>query len=107
MMMRPHTIDRVVLALLVLAVLMMLAVLLWPVPASAADGPRTAATLLVVSPAERAVTAADLEPVLVRISAAKRMRDRAEQDARAAGVQQVDLERLERLFGRSKAGQPA
>jgi chlorophyllide a reductase subunit Z len=49
----------------------------------------------------------EAEPVLVRISAAKRMRDRAEQDARAAGVQQVDLERLERLFGRSKAGQPA
>jgi chlorophyllide a reductase subunit Z len=49
----------------------------------------------------------EAEPVLVRISAAKLMRDRAEQDARAAGVQQVDLERLERLFGRSKAGQPA
>jgi len=45
--------------------------------------------------------------VLVRISAAKRMRDRAEQDARAAGAQQVDLERLERLFGRSKVGQAA
>jgi chlorophyllide a reductase subunit Z len=49
----------------------------------------------------------EAEPVLVRISAAKRMRDRAEQDARAAGAQQVDLERLERLFGRSKVGQAA
>jgi chlorophyllide a reductase subunit Z len=49
----------------------------------------------------------EAEPVLVRISAAKRMRDRAEQDARAAGAQQVDLERLERLFARSKVGQAA
>jgi chlorophyllide a reductase subunit Z len=31
----------------------------------------------------------EAEPVLVRISAAKRMRDRAEQDARSAGAPSV------------------
>jgi chlorophyllide a reductase subunit Z len=49
----------------------------------------------------------DAQPVLVRISAAKQMRDRAEQDARAAGAQQVDVQRLNSLFGRSREGQAA
>jgi chlorophyllide a reductase subunit Z len=49
----------------------------------------------------------EAEPVLVRISAAKRMRDRAEQDARSAGAPSVDVDRLTRLFGRSKLGQAA
>jgi chlorophyllide a reductase subunit Z len=56
---------------------------------------------------ERLQDLIEAEPVLVRISAAKRMRDRAEQDARAAGAQRVDIERLEKLFGRSREGQAA
>ncbi|MFN9389301.1 MAG: chlorophyllide a reductase subunit Z [Betaproteobacteria bacterium] len=39
------------------------------------------------------------EPVLVRISAAKRMRDMAEADARAAGGSEVTAARLTALFG--------
>ncbi len=46
----------------------------------------------------------EAEPVLVRISAAKRIRDRAEADARAAGRSQVSADRLQELFGRSKVG---
>jgi hypothetical protein len=43
----------------------------------------------------------------VRISAAKRMRDRVEQEAREAGETQVQLERLLKLFGRNREGQVA
>jgi chlorophyllide a reductase subunit Z len=49
----------------------------------------------------------EAEPVLVRISAAKRMRDRVEQEARDAGETQVQLERLLKLFGRAREGQVA
>jgi len=38
----------------------------------------------------------DAQPVLIRISAAKRLRDRAERDARGAGEEQVTAERLAR-----------
>jgi chlorophyllide a reductase subunit Z len=49
----------------------------------------------------------EAEPVLVRISAAKRMRDRAEQDAREAGLDEVGVERLFRLFGRPRTERAA
>jgi chlorophyllide a reductase subunit Z len=47
------------------------------------------------------------EPVLVRISAAKRMRDRAERDARESGRSHVQADRLVELFGQSKTGMVA
>ena len=50
----------------------------------------------------KAALDADLEsqPILVRISAAKRLRDAAEQAARKAGESAVTLERLRRIQGR-------
>ena len=45
----------------------------------------------------------DAQPVLVRISAAKRMRDLAERDAREQGAAQVSVARLVALFGRAPA----
>jgi 3,8-divinyl chlorophyllide a/chlorophyllide a reductase subunit Z len=44
----------------------------------------------------------EAEPVLVRISAAKQMRDRAERDARQSGRSVVELDRVAELFGQSK-----
>ena len=49
----------------------------------------------------------EAEPVLVRISAAKQMRDRAERDARQSGKSNVELDRLSELFGHSKVGAAA
>ena len=46
----------------------------------------------------------ETQPVLVRISAAKRMRDRAERDASAAGADRVSAERITALFGHVTAG---
>jgi 3,8-divinyl chlorophyllide a/chlorophyllide a reductase subunit Z len=43
------------------------------------------------------------QPVVVRISAAKRLRDEAEQGARRAGEQSVTLERLRRTLGLTEA----
>jgi len=43
----------------------------------------------------------EAEPVLVRISAAKRMRDRVEELARAAGETRVDLTRARQALGRA------
>jgi 3,8-divinyl chlorophyllide a/chlorophyllide a reductase subunit Z len=47
------------------------------------------------------------EPVLVRISAAKRWRDMAEADARSAGMNEVRADRLAALFGRSEVSHDA
>jgi chlorophyllide a reductase subunit Z len=44
----------------------------------------------------------EAEPVLVRISAAKRMRDRAEADARDQSLPAVTAARLAALFGRPR-----
>jgi chlorophyllide a reductase subunit Z len=44
------------------------------------------------------------QPVLVRISAAKRMRDQAERDARETGRSQVEVKRFIELFGQANAG---
>jgi chlorophyllide a reductase subunit Z len=44
------------------------------------------------------------QPVLVRISAAKRMRDQAERDARETGRSQVEAKRFIELFGQANAG---
>jgi chlorophyllide a reductase subunit Z len=44
------------------------------------------------------------QPVLVRISAAKRMRDQAERDARETGRSHVEAERFTELFGKANEG---
>jgi chlorophyllide a reductase subunit Z len=49
----------------------------------------------------------DAEPVLVRISAAKRLRDRAERDARRAGEEHVSASRLAQARAALTAGEPA
>jgi chlorophyllide a reductase subunit Z len=49
----------------------------------------------------------ETEPVLVRISAAKRIRDRAESDARRAGEDTVTADRVARSRAALKEGQPA
>jgi chlorophyllide a reductase subunit Z len=47
------------------------------------------------------------EPVLVQISAAKRLRDRAERDAKRAGEARVSAERVARSREAMKQGEPA
>jgi len=47
------------------------------------------------------------QPMLIRISAAKRLRDRAERDARRAGEEQVTAARVERARLALSQGQPA
>jgi chlorophyllide a reductase subunit Z len=47
------------------------------------------------------------EPVLVQISAAKRLRDRAERDARRAGEDRVTAERVARSRDALRQGEPA
>jgi chlorophyllide a reductase subunit Z len=47
------------------------------------------------------------EPVLVQISAAKRLRDRAERDARRAGEARVSAERVARARDALRVGEPA
>ncbi|MFO1323593.1 MAG: chlorophyllide a reductase subunit Z [Burkholderiales bacterium] len=49
----------------------------------------------------------DAQPVLVRISAAKRLRDRAEREARAAGEARVTAARVAHAGGRQAEGQAA
>ncbi|MGJ7506199.1 chlorophyllide a reductase subunit Z [Variovorax sp. GT1P44] len=49
----------------------------------------------------------ETEPVLVQISAAKRLRDRAERDARRAGEDRVTVERVARARAALQQGAPA
>ncbi len=51
--------------------------------------------------------ALELEPVLVRISAARRLRDRAERDARQKGMERVSAARLQELLGHPGQEVPA
>ncbi len=46
----------------------------------------------------------EAQPVLVRISAAKRFRDGAERDARERGAREVSVDRIVALFGHAPAG---
>ena len=47
------------------------------------------------------------EPVLIQISAAKRLRDRAERDAKRAGEERVTAERVSRARDALRQGEPA
>jgi len=51
--------------------------------------------------------AIERHPVVTRISAAKRLRDAAERAARAAGEQEVSVERVKAVIGPKALGQPA
>ena len=58
-------------------------------------------------PSSASTTHLETEPFLVRISAAKRLRDRVEQDARHAGEDRVTAERVMRSLAALTEGQPA
>jgi chlorophyllide a reductase subunit Z len=47
------------------------------------------------------------EPVLVQISAAKRLRDRAERDARKAGEERITAQRVATSRDAMRQGEPA
>lgn len=71
-MTRPNP-RRVINVLLALAFLVLVLTILWPSRAAAQEQPPTGATLLIVPPERRAVTAADLELVRGEVASATRL----------------------------------
>lgn len=71
-MTRPHP-RRVINFLLALALVVMVLSILWPSRAHAQEPPPNGATLLIVPPERRAVTAADLELVRAEVASTTRL----------------------------------